>query len=71
MRVLLVVLALCLVAPGVADAAYVPVKGAPAEGPSKYDRVWVEKFGPASAKKVLVLVPGFLGGVGRLRAHRA
>ena len=43
---------------------YVSVKGAPGPGPSKYDKVFVEKIGPKNAKRVLVLVPGFMGGAG-------
>jgi hypothetical protein len=42
----------------------VTVKGVPAAGPSKYDKVFVTKIGPASAKTVLVLVPGYSGGAG-------
>ncbi len=48
-------------------APYVGVKGAPGAGPAKYDRVFVQKFGPARAKRVMVLVPGFLGGAGDFR----
>ena len=32
--------------------------------PAQYDQVFVRKFGSASARRVLVLVPGFLGGSG-------
>jgi acetyl esterase/lipase len=35
-----------------------PVPGAPAPGPAKYDRQFVRKYGPASARTVLVLQPG-------------
>ena len=42
-------------------------EGRPRCGPAKYDRVFVEKFGPARAKRVMVLVPGFLGGAGDFR----
>ena len=48
-------------------APYVGVKGASGAGPAKYDRVFVQKFGPARAKRVMVLVPGFLGGAGDFR----
>ena len=41
-----------------------PLKGAPAAGPARYDKVFVERFGPRKAKRVLVLVPGFYGGAG-------
>src|SRR5258707_9566492 len=55
---------LALALPSVAAADYVPVKGAPAPGPSKYDKVWVERIGPRSARHVLVLVPGTQLGAG-------
>lgn len=55
---------LALVLPAAASAATFTVRGVPGPGPSKYDRVFVERFGPASAKRVLVLSPGFQGGAG-------
>lgn len=65
---LLAVLALGCALPVSASAAirdrYVSIKGAAGPGPSKYDKVFVEKIGPANATKVLVLVPGFMGGSG-------
>jgi pimeloyl-ACP methyl ester carboxylesterase len=66
----LVTIALGLaVAPGPAGAAepYTAVRGAPAPGPSRYDKVFVQRFGPARAKRVLVLVPGYIGGAGDFR----
>jgi pimeloyl-ACP methyl ester carboxylesterase len=42
----------------------VTMRGAPAPGPAKYDRVFVTKFGPASARNVLVLMPGTVAGAG-------
>jgi hypothetical protein len=42
----------------------VTVRGVPAAGPAKYDKVFVTKIGPASAKTVLVLMPGYAGGAG-------
>jgi hypothetical protein len=45
-------------------AAVFPVPGARAAGPARYDRVLVERFGPASARTVLVLVPGGTTGAG-------
>jgi pimeloyl-ACP methyl ester carboxylesterase len=60
--------AACLVPAASASAAgepYVSIKGYNDPGtPAKYDRVFVRKFGKASAKNVLVLVPGFQGGSG-------
>src|SRR5688500_850166 len=47
-----------------AGAAKLTVKGAPAPGPAKYDRVTVWTYGPSKAKTVLVLVPGTSGGAG-------
>jgi hypothetical protein len=60
---LAVLLALGLAAPSSASVVRT-VKGAPGPGPAKYDKVLVEKFGPASARTVLVLVPGTQGGAG-------
>src|SRR5215213_1864542 len=53
--------ALLLAAPAHA-ATRVP--GVPAAGPAKYDFSHVTKIGPASAKTVLVLTPGYSGGAG-------
>ena len=45
-------------------AAVFSVPGARAAGPARYDRVLVERFGPASARTVLVLMPGSASGAG-------
>jgi hypothetical protein len=42
----------------------VAVKGAPAAGPAKYDRLWVRKYGPSDPSCVLVLSPGSPAGQG-------
>ncbi|GAC1436615.1 MAG: hypothetical protein NVSMB51_08350 [Solirubrobacteraceae bacterium] len=42
----------------------VSIPGSPGPGPVRYDKVFVEKFGPAKARNVLVLVPGTSGGAG-------
>jgi hypothetical protein len=42
----------------------VAVKGAAAAGPSKYDRLWVRKYGPRNPDCVLVLSPGSPAGQG-------
>ncbi len=64
-RLALATLAVALTAAAPAAAEPVTtIAGAPAPGPSKYDRVFVSKFGPASAKRVLVLAPGTSGGAG-------
>ena len=42
----------------------VSVPGVPAAGPAKYDKSFVTKIGPSSAKTVLVLMPGYAGGAG-------
>jgi pimeloyl-ACP methyl ester carboxylesterase len=56
---------LALAAPAAAAAeTRVTLPGTPGPGPSKYDKVFVTKFGPKSAKRVLVLMPGFSGGAG-------
>ena len=54
---------------GVAQAAglhgkRVAIQGAPAAGPSKYDRLWVRKYGPRNPDCVLVLSPGSPAGQG-------
>lgn len=59
------VVALALPAGASADS-YFSVKGAPAPGPAKYDKVWVQQIGPASARHVFVLLPGSQGGAGSL-----
>jgi pimeloyl-ACP methyl ester carboxylesterase len=61
---LLAVLSLLLL-PAVASAGtVVSVRGAAGPGPARYDRVSYERFGPAAAKRVLILVPGTQGGAG-------
>ena len=55
---------LALAGPAPAAERYVSVKGAHGPGPAKYDRVFVAKFGPRSAHRVLVLMPGTFGGAG-------
>ncbi|HEX8206815.1 MAG TPA: hypothetical protein VF587_12215 [Solirubrobacteraceae bacterium] len=62
-RPALAALAALLLLPASATAA-TKVPGVAAAGPSKYDASYVTKFGPSSAKTVLVLVPGFSGGAG-------
>ena len=49
---------------GTTASAATKVRGVPAAGPAKYDFSHVTKFGPSSAKTVLVLVPGYSGGAG-------
>ena len=61
------ILAGFMIAGQASAAPYVSVKGAPGAGPAKYDRVFVQKFGAPRAKRVMVLVPGFLGGAGDFR----
>jgi pimeloyl-ACP methyl ester carboxylesterase len=60
-----VVLALAA-APASAVITTVAIEGANAPGPRQYDRVFVTKVGPRKADRVLVLVPGFIGGAGDL-----
>ena len=50
--------------PSARAAAVFSVPGAPGAGPARYDRVLVERFGPGSARTVLVLVPGSSSGAG-------
>jgi hypothetical protein len=56
------ILLFCL--PSRAAADYFPVRGAPAPGPAKYDKVWVQRIGPHSARHVLILVPGMQDAAG-------
>ena len=65
MRAALLAVALLLVVPAAASAGpVVSVRGAAGPGPARYDRVSYERFGPASAKRVLILIPGTQGGAG-------
>jgi hypothetical protein len=64
--VLGVVASLAVCGPAAAVDRYVPVKVGSAPGPAKYDRVWVQQLGPAGGTRVLVLVPGTLGGAGSI-----
>ncbi|HEX2086755.1 MAG TPA: hypothetical protein VHF89_13840 [Solirubrobacteraceae bacterium] len=64
-RPALALLAALLLAAVAAPAhAATRVPGVPAAGPSKYDHSYVTRFGPSSAKTVLVLVPGYSAGAG-------
>ncbi len=59
--------AACLLAAATSASAAVrhaTIDGANGPGPAKYNKVFVSEFGPASAKHVLVLMPGFEGGAG-------
>jgi pimeloyl-ACP methyl ester carboxylesterase len=58
------VLAAMLAGPAAAAETVTALPGAPGPGPSKYDKVFVTKFGPHSAKRVLLLMPGYYGGAG-------
>lgn len=53
-----------IAAPAATGSKYVSIKGAPAPGPSTFDRVHVDKHGPKKADTVLVLIPGTGGGSG-------
>jgi pimeloyl-ACP methyl ester carboxylesterase len=64
---LVVALAVVAAVPASAGAAaepYVAIPGAKGPGPAKYNRVFVHQFGSPRASRVLVLVPGYLGGAG-------
>ena len=63
-RGVLALLVLGLFPATAAAGPVVRVRGASGPGPSRYDRVSYERFGPASAKRVLILVPGTQGGAG-------
>jgi pimeloyl-ACP methyl ester carboxylesterase len=53
-----------LLASAVAGATTTTIDGAKAPGPKRYDEVFVTKVGPKRADRVLVLVPGTIGGAG-------
>jgi pimeloyl-ACP methyl ester carboxylesterase len=61
---LLALILLLLVPAGATAGPVVKVRGASGPGPARYDRVSYERFGPKSAKRVLILVPGTQGGAG-------
>ena len=63
-RTLLAVFVLGLFPASAAAGPVTSVPGASGPGPSRYDRVSYERFGPAAAKRVLILVPGTQGGAG-------
>lgn len=46
------------------SAAVTTIGGADGPGPARYDKVFVSKLGPSTARTVLVLVPGTAGGAG-------
>jgi pimeloyl-ACP methyl ester carboxylesterase len=51
-------------APAAARESVITVPTPPAAGPAEFNHVTVHQFGPASAKRVLVLMPGTQGGAG-------
>jgi hypothetical protein len=62
--VLALTVALAVCSPAAAVDRYVPMKAPAGPGPARYDRVWVQQIGPARADRVVLLVPGTLGGAG-------
>jgi pimeloyl-ACP methyl ester carboxylesterase len=50
--------------PAIAREREITVPTPPAPGPAQFNHVTVHQFGPASAKRVLVLMPGTQGGAG-------
>ncbi len=53
--------------PGPIPERYVSIPAPHGPGPARFDRVFVDQIGPAKASRVLVLVPGFIGGSGDFR----
>src|SRR3954454_19300664 len=51
-------------APALARERVITVPTPPAAGPAQFNHVTVHQFGPASAKRVMVLMPGTQGGAG-------
>ena len=58
------VAALVAAAPAAARETRVTVPTPAGPGPAQYNQVFVDKYGPAKAKRVLVLMPGTSGGSG-------
>jgi pimeloyl-ACP methyl ester carboxylesterase len=46
---------------------YAAIEGARGAGPESLDRVFIDEIGPPGASRVLVLVPGYIGGAGDFR----
>jgi hypothetical protein len=62
-RTMLATLLAVAIAPATAHAeTRASIPGVPGYGPAKYAKVFVDKVGPATAKRVLVLIPGTFGG---------
>jgi pimeloyl-ACP methyl ester carboxylesterase len=57
-------IALLSASPALARERVVTVATPPAPGPGEFNRVTVRQFGPASGKRILVLMPGTIGGAG-------
>jgi pimeloyl-ACP methyl ester carboxylesterase len=57
-------LALIAAAPATARERLITVPTPPAPGPAQFNQVTVHQFGPKSGKRVLVLMPGTIGGAG-------
>lgn len=64
LALLALLLSLALTASAAAKEPWVAIKGAKGAGPARYDLTHVRVFGPSSAKRVLILVPGYVGGAG-------
>jgi pimeloyl-ACP methyl ester carboxylesterase len=61
---LMLALAGAAASPAAARERLITVATPPAPGPAQYNQVTVHQFGPKSAKRVLVLMPGTQGGAG-------
>ena len=57
-------LAAAAASPALARERVISVDTPPAPGPAQFNHVTVHQFGPASGKRVLVLMPGTQGGAG-------
>ena len=60
----LVAVALTSPGPAMARERVITVPTAPEPGPAQFNQVTVHQFGPASGKRILVLMPGLVGGAG-------
>ena len=57
-------MALALAAPASARETRTTVATPAGPGPAQFNQVWVDKYGPAKGKRVLVLMPGTIAGSG-------
>jgi pimeloyl-ACP methyl ester carboxylesterase len=60
----MLLLAVAVADPAVARERLITVRTPPAAGPAQFNQVTVHQFGPKSGRRILVLMPGTIGGAG-------